>query len=184
MANLNKVMLIGRLTRDPEPILTDKGAKFGFAVNNRKFDQAKNEWVDEPVFIDCEAWNRGETGQQAARILQNVRKGHQLFLEGRLKMDQWEDKNGGGKRSKLVLVVDNFQYLERREDGEGGGSRYEGSSRGAGSRPAPRAAAAGGGAYGKPASSYNTGVDEYGDDMGAAPAPGGKSPSADDDIPF
>src|SRR5262245_11257337 len=117
MANLNKVMLIGRLTRDPEAILTDKGAKFGFAVNNRKLNQVTNAWEDEPVVIDCEIWNRGENGQQATRLYQTVKKGQQIFIEGRLKMDQWEDKNGGGKRSKLVVVVETFQYLEPRADG-------------------------------------------------------------------
>ncbi len=190
MANLNKVMLIGRLTRDPEAILTDKGAKFGFAVNNRKLDQVKNEWVDEPVFIDCEIWNRGENGQQATRILQNVRKGHQIFIEGRLKLDTWEDKNGGGKRSALRVVVENFQYLERREDGGGeGGARYESAPRPAAARQPARAGAANGsgGGYGKPAPSYNGGGDDYGDDMGAPPARPGKPaapPHNDEDIPF
>ena len=116
MANLNKVMLIGRLTRDPEAILVDKGAKFGFAVNNRKLNQQTQQWEDEPVFIDCEVWNRGEN-KQADRVVQTLRKGQQVFIEGHLKMDQWEDKNGGGKRTALRVVVESFQYLEPRADG-------------------------------------------------------------------
>ncbi len=119
MANLNKVMLIGRLTRDPEPILSGKGAKFGFAVNNRKLNNETQQWEDVPVFIDMEVWNRGEMGKNADRVLQTLRKGQQIFVEGHLKMDQWEDKNGGGKRSKLLVVVENFQYLEARGDGTG-----------------------------------------------------------------
>src|SRR5260370_35839624 len=111
MANLNKVMLIGRLTRDPEPIQTrgsSQGAKFGFAVNNRKLNQDTQQWEEVPVFIDMEIWNRGEMGKQADRLLQTVRKGQQMFIEGHLKMDTWDDKNGGGKRSKIAVVVENF----------------------------------------------------------------------------
>jgi single-strand DNA-binding protein len=117
MANLNKVMLIGRLTRDPEPILGGKGAKFGFAVNNRKLNNETQQWEEVPVFIDMEVWNRGELGKQADRVLQTLRKGQQIFVEGHLKLDTWEDKNGGGKRSVLRVVVENFQYLEPRADG-------------------------------------------------------------------
>ena len=63
MANLNKVMLIGRLTRDPEAIPGGKGAKFGFAVNNRKLNNETQQWEDIPVFIDMEIWNRGDLGK-------------------------------------------------------------------------------------------------------------------------
>src|SRR6184192_2836343 len=124
MANLNKVMLIGRLTRDPEVRTFANGgkvAKFGFAVNNRKKDQQTGQWVDEPVFIDVEIFNRGEQGRQADLVEQSLRKGHQVFIEGHLKLDQWTDQSGQ-KRSRLLVVVDNFQFLERREDGQGGGS--------------------------------------------------------------
>src|SRR5579859_2591804 len=99
MANLNKVMLIGRLTRDPEAILGGKGAKFGFAVNNRKLNNETQQWEEVPVFIDMEIWNRGEMGKQADLVLRTLRKGQQVFIEGHLKLDSWEDKNGGGKRS-------------------------------------------------------------------------------------
>jgi single-strand DNA-binding protein len=125
MANLNKVMLIGRLTRDPEPIESKSGgapvgAKFGFAVNNRKLNQQTQQWENVPVFIDVEIWNRGES-KQGDRARETLRKGHQVFIEGHLRMDQWDDKNGGGKRSKLLVVIENFQYLEARQDGNGGG---------------------------------------------------------------
>src|SRR5215831_10425344 len=85
MANLNKVMLIGRLTRDPEAIQVrnvQAGAKFGFAVNNRKLNQDTQQWEEVPVFIDMEIWNRGES-KQGDRLLQTVRKGQQIFIEGR-----------------------------------------------------------------------------------------------------
>ena len=116
MANLNKVLLIGRLTRDPEPITVagvTAGAKFGFVVNNRKQNRQTGEWEDVPVWIDCEIWNRGEN-KQAERVLSSLRKGSQIHIEGHLKLDEWEDKNGGGRRTKLGVVVDSFQYLDPR----------------------------------------------------------------------
>jgi len=137
MANLNKGMLIGRLTRDPEAIQVrgaQSGAKFGFAVNNRKLNPDTQQWEEVPVFIDMEIWNRGES-KQADRVLQTLRKGQQVFIEGHLKMDQWEDKNGGGKRSALRIVVESFQYLEPRADGGGMGGSGDSMAR------APRAAA-------------------------------------------
>jgi single-strand DNA-binding protein len=123
MANLNKVMLIGRLTRDPEVRTFANGgkvAKIGFAVNNRKKNQQTGQWEDVPVFLDVEAFNRGEFGKLADSCEQYLRKGRQIFIEGHLRMDQWE--TDGQKRSKIVVVVDNFQFLEPRQDGEGGGT--------------------------------------------------------------
>jgi single-strand DNA-binding protein len=122
VANLNKVMLIGRLTRDPEVRTFANGgkvAKFGFAVNNRKKDQSTNQWVDDPVFLDVEAFNRGEFGKQADLVEQYLAKGRQVFLEGHLKLDQWTDKEGQ-KRSRLVVVVDNLQFLDSKQEGSMG----------------------------------------------------------------
>jgi len=118
MANLNRVLLIGRLTRDPEAIANGKGTKFGFACNNRKFDSTTQKWEDVPVFVDCECWDRGEQGKNATRLRETVRKGQQLFIEGHLKLDTWEDKNGGGKRTAIRVVIDSFQYLEAKSDGQ------------------------------------------------------------------
>ena len=137
MANLNKVMLIGRLTRDPESRTFANGGKvtnFGFAVNNNKKNPQTGQWENVPVFVDCKIFNRGDTGKQADLLEQNVRKGHQLFIEGHLTFEQWDDKTTGAKRNALKVIVDNFQYLERREEGAGGGS-YQRSA------PAPRLAA-------------------------------------------
>jgi single-strand DNA-binding protein len=124
MANLNKVMLIGRLTRDPEVRTFSTGgkvAKFGFAVNNRKKNPQSGEWEDVPVFLDIEAFNRGEMGKNADRIEQYLHKGMQIFIEGHLQLDQWTGDNGE-KRSKLKIVVDNWQFLEPRQEGGGGRS--------------------------------------------------------------
>jgi single-strand DNA-binding protein len=129
MANLNKVMLIGRLTRDPEVRTFNNGgkvAKFGFACNNRKKNMATGQWEDEPVFVDMEVFNRGENGRQADLVEQSLRKGQQVFIEGHLRFDQWTSPDGQ-KRSRLLVRVDNFQFLEPRGDrsmGDSGGSRY------------------------------------------------------------
>jgi single-strand DNA-binding protein len=125
MANLNKVMLIGRLTRDPEVRMFANGGKvahFGFAVNNRKKNAQTGQWEDEPVFIDAEAFNRGDFGKLADLVEQYLHKGNQAYLEGHLKFDQWTGQDGQ-KKSKLKVVVDNVQFLEPRQDGGGGGQR-------------------------------------------------------------
>src|SRR5438132_4512162 len=105
MANLNKVMLIGRLTRDPEVRSFANGgkvAKFGFAVNNSRRNQQTGEWENEPVFIDVDVFNRGDRGTLADRVEQSLRKGQQIFIEGHLKLDQWTSQDGQ-KRSKLTV---------------------------------------------------------------------------------
>src|SRR5579884_2724891 len=166
MANLNKVMLIGRLTRDPEARTFSNGgkvAKFGFAVNNRKKNAQTNEWEDEPVFLDMEAFNRGDFGKLADRVEQYLRKGQQIFIEGHLRMDNWTSQDGQ-KRSKLVIVVDNFQFTEPRQDGGGMGD--------GGSRPARTSAPAR-----KPAA-YPS--DEFGEGAGEPAA----QESSNEDIPF
>lgn len=124
MANLNKVMLIGRLTRDPEVRMFSNGgkvAKFGFAVNNRRKNQQSGQWEDEPVFLEVEAFNRGEFGKQADLVEQYLRKGSQVFIEGHLKFEQWTSQDGQ-KRSALKVVLDNMQFLEPRSDGGPRGS--------------------------------------------------------------
>jgi single-strand DNA-binding protein len=131
MANLNKVMLIGRLTRDPETrVFTNGGkvAKFGFAVNNRRKNAQTGQWEDEPVFLDVEAFNRGDFGKLADNVEQHFAKGKQFFIEGHLQLDQWQDKTTGEKRQKLKIVMDNFQFLEPRPEGaSGGGPRSTGA---------------------------------------------------------
>jgi single-strand DNA-binding protein len=123
MANVNKVILIGRLTRDPEVRTFSTGgkvAKFGFAVSNRKKNSQTGQWEDVPMFIDCEAYNRGEYSKQADLVEQYLSKGRQVFLEGHLQLDQWDDKTTGQKRSKHKVVVDHIQFLGSREGAEQG----------------------------------------------------------------
>jgi single-strand DNA-binding protein len=172
MANVNKVMLIGRLTRDPETRSFASGGKvvaFGFAVTNRKKDQQSGQWVDDPMFIDCKIFGGAENSRQADLAAQSLRMRHQVFLEGHLVFEQWEDKNGGGKRSKHVLVVDNFQFLEKKEDAGGG------SFNGGGGYQKSKPAASGAGKTSGPPPSQ-----DYDDEPPAAGNHGGEG----DEIPF
>lgn len=126
MANLNKVMLIGNLTRDPELRHTPKGsavADLGVAVN-RKVQDGNGGWKDETTFVDVTVW--GSSAENAQKYLT---KGRGVFIEGRLQMDVWDDKATGQKRSKLKVVADNLQFLP---DGKGGAGRqsYDGGSGG------------------------------------------------------
>lgn len=115
MASLNRVMLIGNLTRTPELRVTPKGSvicQFGLAINREFKDEAGNK-REETTFVDCEAWNKqGET------IAKYCVKGRPLFVEGRLKLDTWDDKTTGQKRSKMKVVVESFQFLGDRRDGQ------------------------------------------------------------------
>lgn len=106
MANLNKVFLMGRLTRDPEQRFIPSGqgvVQLGIAVN-RNFT-SNGEKREETTFVDVEAW-----GQQAELINRYLKKGSPIFIEGRLKFDSWETKEGE-KRSKLRVVLERFQFL-------------------------------------------------------------------------
>src|SRR5476651_2629155 len=118
MASLNKVMIIGNLTRDPEIKYTPKGtaiADIGLAVN-RNYTTESGEKREEVTFIDVTLW-----GRVAEIVGEYCKKGRPLFVEGRLQLDQWDDKQTGQKRSKLKVVGDNIQLLGGREGGGGGG---------------------------------------------------------------
>jgi single-strand DNA-binding protein len=128
MANVNKVIFIGRLTREPECRTFANGGKmanFGFAVSNRRKNQQTGQWEDEPMFIDCKVFNRGDAGKKADLAEQYLHKGHQVYLEGKLHLEQWDDKTTGQKRSKHVLYVDDIQFLEPKQDGGNGGGGYQ-----------------------------------------------------------
>jgi single-strand DNA-binding protein len=121
MASLNKVMLIGNLTRDPEIRYTPKGtavADLGIAVNRKVKDQNSDEYREEVTFIDVTVW-----GKTAENVAQYMKKGRPIFVEGRLQLDQWEDRTSGEKRSKLKVVGDFVQFLGSRDDSGGGQSR-------------------------------------------------------------
>jgi len=161
VANVNKVILVGRLTRDPETRSFSTGgkvAKFGFAVNNRKKNSQTGQWEEVPVYVECEAFNRGDYGKLADTVEQYLRKGAQTYIEGHLHLDQWDDKQTGQKRSMLKVVVDVLQFLDSRP-ADGGG------------RGPSRASA--------PPDSYNESFGE------PEPAPGGGGTGgANEDIPF
>src|SRR5947209_7743849 len=120
MRGYNKVILMGNLTRDPQlKYLPSQTAVVEFALAmNRKFKDAQGQDREEVCFVECAAF--GKTGEV---INQYCKKGKPLFVEGRLKLDQWDDKQGGGKRSKLSVVVENFTLLGGPGEGGGGGGR-------------------------------------------------------------
>ena len=128
MANLNRVLLIGNLTRDPELRYTPKGTavtEIGLAVN-RIYSGEDGEKKEETTFVDVTLWAR-----QAEIAGQYLRKGRPVFIEGRLQLDTWDDKQTGQKRSRLRVVAENLQLLGSRQESEGSSS-FSSSS------PAPR----------------------------------------------
>src|SRR5712672_551218 len=152
MASFNKVILVGNLTRDPELRYTPKGlaiAKVGLAVN-RNWTSETGEKKEEVTFVDVDIF-----GRTAENVAQYMRKGRPILIEGRLRLDQWDDKQTGQKRSKLGVVVEGFQFTGGPNRGEGGGEA-----------PAPRP---------RPASSSPS----------APPPPVAEGPGeSDDDVPF
>ena len=133
MANFNKVILLGNLTRDPEVRYTPKGsavAEIGLAVN-RVYTTEGGEKREETTFVDVTLW--GRTAEIAGEYL---KKGRPVLIEGRLQLDTWDDKTSGQKRSKLKVVGEGLQLLGARPSG-GGGEVEEGSS-GGGERSSSR----------------------------------------------
>jgi single-strand DNA-binding protein len=123
MASFNKVILVGNLTRDPELRYTPKGtaiAKLGLAVN-RVWTNESGEKKEEVTFVDVDVF-----GRTAENVGQYMRKGRPILVEGRLRLEQWDDKQTGQKRSRLGVVAETVQFL--------------GSANGEGAAPAPRAA--------------------------------------------
>ena len=130
---------MGNLTRDPEIKFTPKGtaiANFGIAVN-RTFTPEGGEKREEVTFIDLEAW-----GRTAEVIGEYFKKGRPIYVEGRLKLDQWDDKTTGKKMSKLRVVVESFEFLGSREGGGGGGESGAPSGEARSAPPQRRAPAA------------------------------------------
>src|ERR1041384_6403447 len=122
MPALNKVLLMGNLTRDPELRVTPKGTpicQFSLAIN-RTFKMESGETREEVIYVDIEAW-----GKQGETIAKYCTKGRPLYVEGRLRLDQWEDKNTKEKRSRMKVVLEQFQFLG---DGRGGGGPSGGSA--------------------------------------------------------
>lgn len=172
MANLNRVLLIGNLTRDPELRVTPRGTaccQFGLAISRKFKDEAGTE-REEVTFVDIEAW-----GKQGETIAKYCTKGRPLFVEGRLRFDQWEDKTTQQKRNKLKIVLEAFQFLGAPRDS---------------SAAAPAAGSA-------PADTAEPDYQPTGSALGAAGAPRVQDPArqprpapaptrevADEDVPF
>ena len=130
MSYLNRITLLGNITRDPEVHVTPKGttiANFGIAVNRQWRDESGQQ-KEEVLFIDCDAL--GKTGDIAAKY---VKKGMLVAIEGRLKFEQWDDKTTGQKRSRHKVVVENIQMLTRKEAGQQDSQQDQ-----AASQPPPR----------------------------------------------
>jgi single-strand DNA-binding protein len=109
MASFNKVIIAGNLTRDPEMRYTPKGtavAGFGLAIN-RKWKTETGETKEEVTFVDVDAF-----GRQAEVIAQYMKKGRPLLVEGRLKLNEWEDKNTHQKVTKLRVVLESFSFID------------------------------------------------------------------------
>lgn len=165
MANFNKVILAGNLTRDPQlsylPNQTP-AVEFGMAINRRWRDQ-QGQQKEEVCFVDLRAY-----GRQAETINQYMRKGRSLMVEGRLNFSSWEGKDGS-KHSKLRVIVENFQFLD---SGQGRGEAgTPPPARGPAQRPAPAA----------PPPSAPAMHDEPGEPM---PPEYDQPPPAEDNIPF
>ena len=165
MASFNRVILIGNLTRDIELRYLANGTAvtdIGLAVNEKR-KNANGEWIEETTFVDVTLW--GRTAEVASEYLS---KGSPVFIEGRLKLDSWEDKQTGQKRSRLKVVGDRMQLIGAR--GQGGQGGAEGGASRPSARPSPQRSQD---------SQYSqaTPPDEVYD---APPA----EPSGGDDIPF
>ena len=119
MANINRVILTGNLTADPELSTLASGTsvcRLRLAVNRRYKDQSSGEWVEKPNYFDIKVW-----GAQGENCAQYLSKGRPVAVDGRLEWSEWESQDGG-KRSKVEVVADTVQFLGSRGDGgEGGG---------------------------------------------------------------
>lgn len=159
MANLNKVMLIGNLTRDPELRHTPKGtavSEISMAIN-RVWNNDQGQKQEETTFVEVTLW-----GRQAELAQQYLTKGRPVYIEGRLQLDSWDDKETGKKRSKLRVIGENMQFLS---SGTGGG-------------------AGGGGNFSeRPQQSSSAPQQRSGPPQGASAAPADDF-QEDDDIPF
>ncbi|MBN2507911.1 MAG: single-stranded DNA-binding protein [Verrucomicrobia bacterium] len=174
MANFNRVILAGNLTRDPDLRYSSKGvavAKLGLAIN-RTWKTETGETREETTFVDVDAF-----GRQAEVIGQYLKKGRPILMEGRLKYDTWDDKQSNQKRSRLTVVLESFQFMDSQRSGD--------ASAPAAPRPRPAAPTSAAPTSAAPASAVP------GPGPAAAGAPGEPEsvsepdgPPPDDDVPF
>ena len=123
MANINRVILTGNLTADPELSTLPSGTsvcRLRLAVNRRYKDQSSGEWTEKPNYFDIKVW-----GAQGENCAQYLSKGRPVAVDGRLEWSEWESQDGG-KRSKVEVVADTVQFLGSRGDGgeSGGGGGF------------------------------------------------------------
>lgn len=140
MANFNKVILLGNVTRDLDLKHTPKGTalvSFGLAVN-RRYSDASGETKEDTTFVDVEAW-----GRTAEIVHQYSGKGQSLFVEGRLKLDTWDDRATGEKRSRLKVVAENVQLMGRKNPNAPQSASHQNSPSPSHSRPTPAPSDAG-----------------------------------------
>ena len=133
MASLNKVLLIGNLTRDPDVRMLSNGrpvCNFGLALN-RNYKDAEGNRKEEVTFVDVECY-----GPRAEAVGRFFTKGRSIFVEGRLKLDQWESKEGE-KRSAIRVVLDNFEFVDSKQDGQTSGDRQPSSPSNSSPTPQP-----------------------------------------------
>lgn len=193
MANLNKVMLIGNLTADPEVRTTPRGnslTELRLAVNRISSGPNDGERREETTFLDVTCW--GRTGEIAAQYLS---KGRPVFIEGRLQMDTWEDKQTGQRRSRIRIIAENLQLLSGRDGAQQGGGGY---NNGGGYQQRNNYGNNGGGYntgggyqqrnnYGNNGGGYNNGGGNNYNNSYQQPAPQQQAPmpqEEEDDIPF
>jgi single-strand DNA-binding protein len=166
VANINRVIITGNLTRDPDLRSLPSGmavCELGVAVNHRRKDQASDQWIEEPNFFNVVVF-----GAQGENCAQYLSKGRPVAIDGRLRWSSWEDKNGGGKRSKVEIVAQTVQFLGGRGDGGGqGGGQAQGNQANQGNQ----GFAAG--------TDVPADTSDFADPVGAPSGGGG-----DDDIPF
>jgi single-strand DNA-binding protein len=119
--NINRVVLVGNLTKDPELRSTPGGTsicKLRLAVNTRRKDQS-GQWTDKPNYFDITVW--GQQGENCATYLQ---KGRPVAIDGRLEWREWDATDGSGKRQAVEIVAESVQFLGGRDDGGGNGQRF------------------------------------------------------------
>src|SRR5687767_13133890 len=134
MPSFNKVILAGNLTRDPELRYTPKGtavAKIGLAMN-RQWKDESGQQKEEVTFVDVDAF-----GRQAEVISQYLKKGRPILVEGRLKLDQWDDKQTNQKRSRLGVVLESFSFIDSKPVDQGGAPAEAPPSRPTSTAPTP-----------------------------------------------
>ena len=182
MASLNKVFLIGNLTRDPELRYTPGGAPvadLGLAIN-RVYTTKDGDRREEVTFIDVTTWNR-----QAENCCQYLKKGRPVHVEGYLKMDSWQDKTTGEKRSKIKIEAENIQFLGGRDDSGGGGGAARGGDDEFNAPAPPRRASPGGESRGGgSANGAGAGRPAASPTPPRRPSPSPAPEAEDDDIPF